>query len=121
MPIYVQVKVNDDLIHNLAIGRMTKSGSQPDSINEYAVVLKDGIPTNDEWDKGTRFLHRYGDGVDMCVQRALAAIAPTNPVEREVVLEAEIDRLKKKITELESNAKWMYGKVRTCLDEHTEK
>jgi hypothetical protein len=121
MPIYVQVKVNDDLIHNLAIGRMTKCGSQPDSINEYAVVIKDGIPTNDEWDEGTLFLHRYGDGVDMCVQRALAAIAPTNPVEREVILEAEIERLKDKIVELEASNKWMLRKVRTCLDEHATK
>lgn len=77
MPINVAIDVNGRPIRSLRIGRLT-GDAFPESINEYLVYE---TPVADSDGTSARplvethlFTHRYGDGLDMCVQRALTAL-----------------------------------------------
>lgn len=74
MPLSVRIAVNDRPIETLHIGR-SEGGTNPNDLNHYLVVRSEHKPTRDEWQEGTPFTHRYGDGVEACVARALAALA----------------------------------------------
>lgn len=74
MPIHVDIRVNTELINQLHIGRVS-GGTDPDDINEYLVV--DGpMPTRlEDWIiDGIPFTHRYGDGAQECVLKALSIL-----------------------------------------------
>lgn len=74
MPIHVDIKINSELINQLHIGR-TSGDTNPNSINDYLVV--DGeLPrrTKDWYIDGTPFKHRYGDGAEVCVMKAMEAL-----------------------------------------------
>jgi hypothetical protein len=74
MPIHVYININKDLINQLHIGRI-KGGTDPDDINTYLVV--DGeYPTRlEDWHiDGIPFEHRYGDGAEICVMKAMRAL-----------------------------------------------
>lgn len=91
MPIQVNVEVNGRPVEVLHIGRM-RGGTEPDSENLYSAVLKPvtpfmaerahsvglrtpvDYPSNKEWDDGAKFVHRYGDGLTVCVAKAFQAI-----------------------------------------------
>lgn len=87
MPIHVTVKVNSDTISHVHISRIDESMSMDkDAVIEYSVLVKDQpardsyfakyaeeTPSWGDWLNGTRFFHRYGDGVLVCVQKALEA------------------------------------------------
>lgn len=88
MPIYVPVHVNADLIYHVHIARVDESMSMDDdAVLEYSVVVHEEVGTRDsvirqyvrdtpsfgEWLNGTLFTHRYGDGLLVCVQKALEA------------------------------------------------
>ena len=68
MPIILPIYINDRLIKEYKIGRLSGDAS-PDSINTYLVVA-DGS----DWSDGLPFEHRYGDGVEVCIQKAMEAI-----------------------------------------------
>lgn len=74
MPIHVSIRINDDLINTVHIGRLS-GGINPDSINEYVAVSGERPLFKDDWiENGTQFEHRYGDGAEVCVRKGLEAL-----------------------------------------------
>lgn len=75
MPISVKIAVNGRPVETLHIGR-ARGGTRPDDVNDYVVVQGDDrIPDGNEWfEEGLAFTHRYGDGIEECVAKALAAL-----------------------------------------------
>lgn len=73
MPLHVDIRVNDDLIHSIHIGRIAGT-TDPDSVNTYLAVLGDEPTKAQDWQEGTKFYHVYGDGALTCVERALYAL-----------------------------------------------
>jgi hypothetical protein len=74
VPIHVDIKINDTLINTLHIGRFSGEGTSPESINTYLVVEGDRPEHIEDWDKGVGYEHRYGDGAEVCVVKALKAL-----------------------------------------------
>lgn len=68
MPIHIPIYVNEKLIKTYHIGRL-EGNATPDSVNEY-VINKD----DEFWSAGTKFTHRYGDGIDICIIKGIQAI-----------------------------------------------
>jgi hypothetical protein len=74
MPLHVTIKVNDDLITDVHIGRI-EGGANPKDINKYVVVAGEEPLHIDTWlELGKQFDHRYGDGALVCVAKALEAL-----------------------------------------------
>jgi hypothetical protein len=74
MPLHVDIRVNDTLINQIHIGRF-KGGTNKDDINDYLVIEGDyPTRTEDYYIDGIPFQHRYGDGAEACVVRALQAL-----------------------------------------------
>lgn len=73
MPIHIDVRVNDRPIKSLHIGRES-GGTDADDLNTYVIMETafGDIPLR--WDYTTRFQHRYGDGVDVCIRKGLEAL-----------------------------------------------
>jgi hypothetical protein len=74
MPLHVDIRINETLINQIHIGRM-RGGTSPDDINEYSVI--EGLkPTRfEDWHiDGIPYTHRYGDGAEVCVIKALQAL-----------------------------------------------
>lgn len=78
MPIHVDIKINDTLINTLHIGRFAGDGTAPDSVNVYLAVEGKKPTSLDEWTKGAEFRHRYGDGAEVCVAKAIKALGYGN-------------------------------------------
>ncbi len=75
MPLHVEIRVNANLISRIHIGRLEGS-TDPDSINEYvAVIGKEPLRLSDWLEVGVKFTHRYGDGAEVCVQKAIVALS----------------------------------------------
>ena len=73
MPIHVDIWLNDKLKTQLHIARIAGKG-EPDSMNTYTAVYGEAPEYYTEWmDRGTVFRHRYGDGLEECVRKALEA------------------------------------------------
>jgi hypothetical protein len=73
MPVYVDVWVNDRAVKTYAIGRIS-GGTDADDMNVYAVMQLDKIDRPLGWDTSIQFEHRYGDGIDVCIRKGLAAL-----------------------------------------------
>jgi hypothetical protein len=74
MPLHVEIKVNDTLLNQIHIGR-AMGGTRPDDLNVYLVVDGDRPRSFSDWDaEGIPFTHRYGDGAEVCVIKALQAL-----------------------------------------------
>ena len=86
MPIEVYIEVNGRPIESIHIGRES-GGTGVDSVNTYRVLrlpALDGTrersrsyapgPAYREWLKGVTFEHTYGDGIEICVEKGLAAL-----------------------------------------------
>lgn len=74
MPIHVYININDKQINELHIARV-KGGTDPDDINDYLVIEGDYPIRMEDWlIDGIPFTHRYGDGAEKCVQRAMEAL-----------------------------------------------
>lgn len=74
MPIHVDIRINDKLINTIHIGRI-EGDMQEDSINTYIAVEGDEpLRINDWQERGYQFQHRYGDGAEVCVAKALNAM-----------------------------------------------
>lgn len=74
MPLHVDIRVNNQLINQIHIGRVT-GGTDPDDVNDYLVVDGDRPARLEDWHiDGVPFKHRYGDGAEKCVQRAMEVL-----------------------------------------------
>lgn len=76
MPLHVEIKLNHQLLHTIHIGRMN-GGTRPDDINTYrAVITYPGENTVADFDSpdAVEYSHRYGDGADICVSKAITAL-----------------------------------------------
>lgn len=74
MPLHVDIRVNDELIDQLHIGRVEQLYSAI-QVSNYLVVR--GV--HEPWavpysDEGVPFTHKYNDGALVCVQKAIAAL-----------------------------------------------
>ena len=102
MPVHVDIRINNDLIHRIHIGRMEGTSMQPDSVNTYSVVdavqepkligetivsVFPSEPTWFQWEEGAKFTHRYGDGALAVVLRGLEALLPVSSRESELATE----------------------------------
>ena len=75
MPLSIDIAINGRPIETLHIGR-AKGGTRPDDVNDYLVVRSSKPVHELKWvEEGTPFTHRYGDGVEACVAKAIAALA----------------------------------------------
>lgn len=74
MPINIDVHVNSRFIKQYRIGR-AEGTTDPDSINTYHILeFFDGTQSTQKWASGPSFQHRYGDGIDVCIQKGLEAL-----------------------------------------------
>lgn len=74
MPVHVDIRINDRLINQIHIGRVS-GGTDVDDINTYLAVEGDRPVVLPEWHKrGVSFEHRYGDGAEVCVRKAIEAL-----------------------------------------------
>lgn len=74
MPIHVDIRINDRLINQIHIGRL-EGGTNPDDINVYLAVEGEQPVVLPEWHKrGAPFEHRYGDGAEICVKKAIEVL-----------------------------------------------
>jgi len=70
MPIQVQIQVNYKTVQTINIGRLS-GGTEPDDLNMYSAVVSPRHPSINQWNRGKKFVHRYGDGLETCVRKAL--------------------------------------------------
>ncbi|MEC8569038.1 MAG: hypothetical protein VXY56_12290, partial [Pseudomonadota bacterium] len=83
----VYIEVNGEPVRTVHIARVEGRTKDLDAVNVYEATVTDGevrryrdgrrytpAPTVKEWDAGVRFQHRYGDGVGICVAKALEAL-----------------------------------------------
>lgn len=83
MPLHVTIQVNEREISQVHVGRMRGSAAA-DSINDYVAVLGPVPNTYEEWiERGESFTHRYGDGAEVCVLKALQALGFSSEMEEE--------------------------------------
>jgi len=74
MPIHVDIRINETLINTIHIGRIRGNPGE-DSINTYMAVEGDRPQTLEEWfEFGVEYEHRYGDGAEICVMKAIEAL-----------------------------------------------
>lgn len=74
MPLHVDIRVNSKLINTIHIGRI-EGDMQEDSVNTYlAVEGEEPLRLKDWEERGYEFQHRYGDGAEVCVAKALNAM-----------------------------------------------
>lgn len=67
MPLHVEIRINDDVLHTLTIGRLEPFKGR-DVEHEYMVVR------DQEFTTVSTFKHLYSDGAELCVERALQAL-----------------------------------------------
>ena len=79
MPIHVDIRINDTVINTIHIGRFSGEGTKADDVNVYLAV-EGKKPTNlDDWVMGGKeFRHRYGDGAEVCLAKALTVLGYGN-------------------------------------------
>lgn len=87
MPIQVYIEVNGEPVRTVYIARVEGRTNDLDTVNVYEATVTDGpvrrfrdgrrytdAPTVKDWEAGVTFQHRYGDGVGVCVAKALEAL-----------------------------------------------
>lgn len=77
MPIHVTIQVNERTVQQLHIARIDSAlDRNPAKAHTYTVIDNPVVPEKDaDWDDGVNFEHVYGDGVTVCVKKALAALS----------------------------------------------
>jgi hypothetical protein len=74
MPLHVDIRANNYFINQLHIGRVS-GGEDPEDINDYLVVEGELPRSMSDWSvDGIPFKHRYGDGAEVCVMKAMEAL-----------------------------------------------
>lgn len=93
MPLHVLVYTNNQISKTFHIGRREGEGFN-NSVNAYEVVIdRSEDPESDvDWDAGTQFTHRYGDGRDICITRAIQAAAGQDDTAHAILDELEFRR-----------------------------
>lgn len=82
MPIHVDIRINEQVINTIHIGRMS-GGTKPNDLNTYVVVEGNRPETINDWyDTGEELVHRYGDGAEVLVMLALKKLGyePSNKI-----------------------------------------
>lgn len=76
MPIHVTIAVNERTISRVHIARISNSsGRNPNAVHTYAALAQEHEPrTDNEWEDGAKFTHRYGDSIEKCVSLAMEAL-----------------------------------------------
>lgn len=73
-PIHVYININQQPLNEIHIARV-KGGTNPDDINEYVAVEGPHPTKMEDWIiDSVPFKHRYGDGAEACVQKAMEAL-----------------------------------------------
>ena len=73
MPLHIDIRVNHTLIQQFHIGRH-RGGTNANDINEYLIVEGDRPTRFEDWSiDGVPFIHRYGDGAEVCVMKGIDA------------------------------------------------
>jgi hypothetical protein len=75
MPLHIDIHLNHERLHTIHIGRWS-GGQRPDDINVYRAVVTLPGETNVDYlgPDSVEYTHRYGDGADICVARAIEAL-----------------------------------------------
>lgn len=74
MPLHVDIRINNRLLNQIHIARI-KGGTRADDVNDYVVVDGPRPTRHEDWlIDGIPYTHRYGDGAEVCVVRALEAL-----------------------------------------------
>lgn len=73
MPLHIDIRINEHLISQVHIGRIS-GGTRPDDINTYRAVFGERPSKVEHWMAGAEYTHRYGDGAEICVQKAFNAL-----------------------------------------------
>jgi len=68
MPIHLPIYINERLVKEYKIGRLI-GDTNPESVNTYVIAAE-----NQSWDEGIHFTHKYGDGLEVCIQKAMSAL-----------------------------------------------
>jgi hypothetical protein len=77
VPLHVQIRVNRTLLSEVHIAR-AEGGTDPDDINTYiATTGEEPLWLEGYQERGVEFKHRYGDGAEVCVRKALEALEPS--------------------------------------------
>jgi hypothetical protein len=77
MPLHVQIRLNRQLLSEIHIAR-AEGGTDPDDINTYiATTGEQPLWLEGYEEHGVKFKHRYGDGAEVCVRKALEALEPS--------------------------------------------
>jgi len=76
MPLHVQIRLNRQLLTEIHIAR-AEGGTDPDNINTYiATTGEEPLWLEGYQERGVEFKHRYGDGAEVCVRKAIEALEP---------------------------------------------
>jgi len=77
VPLHVQIRVNRTLLSEIHITR-EGGGTDPDDVNTYIATIGDDPVYLDIYEQqGIHYKHRYGDGAEVCVRKALEALEPS--------------------------------------------
>jgi hypothetical protein len=77
VPLHVAIFINRHLLSEIHIAR-AEGGTDPDDINTYIAVTGDEpIWLEDYEASGVTYEHRYGDGAQVCVRKAIEALEKT--------------------------------------------
>jgi hypothetical protein len=74
VPLHLDIRINDRLLHQVHIGRVA-GDTAPDSVNSYRAVVTAPGEEPDYWSPNSvDFTHRYGDGANACAREAFIAL-----------------------------------------------
>ena len=74
MPIHIDIRVNDELIKQVHIGRDEIFGAT-DKTHRYMVTDQVHMTRADFYGKDAKtFMHKYDDGLEICVRKGLEAL-----------------------------------------------
>jgi hypothetical protein len=74
MPLHVAIFLNRQLLSEIHIARLA-GGTREDDVNTYIAVTGDEPMWLEEYDvSGASYQHRYGDGAEVCVMKAIEAL-----------------------------------------------
>jgi hypothetical protein len=77
MPLHVQIRVNRTLLSEIHITR-AEGGTDPDDVNTYIATIGEDPTYLDIYEQeGVYYKHRYGDGAEVCVRKAIEALEPS--------------------------------------------
>jgi hypothetical protein len=82
VPVRVKIDINGRVVSTIHIAR-EKGLPTPNSENTYRAIIKNESPSYNDLNDGVMFTHRYGDGVEICVKKAIEALEKNNKLKIE--------------------------------------